>query len=77
LHFFCTSGSSGYNGHDSLDHSYITIGYLDVDVKNSVYSNLRTPINNVCLVTCIHTTLAVNAEGKREETTEGCSRCPR
>jgi hypothetical protein len=33
----------GYNDHDNLDHGYIMIGYLDIDIKNTVYSNSRTP----------------------------------
>jgi hypothetical protein len=29
----------GYKDHDNLDHGYIMIGYLDIDIKNTVYSN--------------------------------------
>jgi hypothetical protein len=58
----------GYKDHDKLDHSDIMIGYLDIDIKNTVYSNSRTPVNSVCIVTCVHTTPAVNAGGKRGET---------
>jgi hypothetical protein len=29
----------GYNDHDNLDHNYIMIGYLDIDIKNTVYNN--------------------------------------
>jgi hypothetical protein len=29
----------GYNDHDNLDHDYIMIGYLDIDIKNTVYTN--------------------------------------
>jgi hypothetical protein len=58
----------GYNDHDNLDHNYIMTGYLDIDIKNTVYSNLRTPVNSVCIVTCVHTTSAVTAGGKRGET---------
>jgi uncharacterized protein YunC (DUF1805 family) len=55
----------GYNDHDNLDHGYIMIGYLDIDIKNTVYGNSRTPVNNVHVVTCVHATLAVTAGGKR------------
>jgi hypothetical protein len=53
----------GYNDHDNLDH-----GYLDIDIKNTVYSNSRTPVNGVHVVTCVHATPAVTAGGKRGET---------
>jgi hypothetical protein len=26
----------GYSDHDNLDHDYIMIGYLDIDIKNTV-----------------------------------------
>jgi hypothetical protein len=55
-----------YNDHDNLDHGYIMIGYLDI--KNTVYSNSRTPVHNVRIVTCDHATPAVTAGGKRGET---------
>jgi hypothetical protein len=58
----------GYNDYDNLDHSYIIISYLDINIKNTVYSNSRTPINSVHIVTCVHTTPAVTAGGKRGET---------
>jgi uncharacterized protein YunC (DUF1805 family) len=58
----------GYNEHDNLDHGYIMIGYLDIDIKNTVYNNSRTPVNIVHVVTCVHTTPAVTAGGKRGET---------
>jgi uncharacterized protein YunC (DUF1805 family) len=58
----------GYNDHDNLDHGYIMIGYLDIDIKNNVYSNSSTPVNSVCVVTCVHATPAVTAGGKRGET---------
>jgi uncharacterized protein YunC (DUF1805 family) len=58
----------GYNDHDNLDHGYIMIGYLDIDIKNTIYNNLRTPVNIVRVVTCIHATSAVTAGGKRGET---------
>jgi hypothetical protein len=58
----------GYNDHDNLDHGYIMIGYLDIDIKNTVYSNSRTSVNSVCVVICVHATPAVTAEGKRGET---------
>jgi uncharacterized protein YunC (DUF1805 family) len=58
----------GYNDHDNLDHCYVMIGYLDIDIKNTVYSNSRTPVNSVCIITCVHTTPAVTAGGKRGET---------
>jgi hypothetical protein len=31
----------GYNDHDNLDHGYISTGYLDIHIKNYVYSNSR------------------------------------
>jgi hypothetical protein len=58
----------GYNDHDNLDHGYIMISYLDIDIKNTVYSNSRTPVNSVRVVTCVHATPAVTAGGKRGET---------
>jgi hypothetical protein len=47
VHFFCASGSSGYNDHDNVDHDYITSGYLDIDMKNNVYNNSKTSVNSV------------------------------
>jgi hypothetical protein len=44
------------------------IGYLDIDIKNIVYNNSRTPVNSVRVVTCVHTTPAVTAGEKRGET---------
>jgi hypothetical protein len=44
------------------------IGYLDIDIKNTVYSNSRTPVNIVCVVTFVHATPAMTAGGKRGET---------
>jgi pectate lyase len=58
----------GYNDHDNLDHGYIMIGYLDIDIKNTVYRNSRTPFNSIHVVTCFHATPAVTAGGKRGET---------
>jgi hypothetical protein len=58
----------GYNDHDNLDHGYITTGYLVINIKNNVYSNSRTPVNSVRVITCVHTTPAVTAGGKRGET---------
>jgi uncharacterized protein YunC (DUF1805 family) len=58
----------GYNDHDSLDHGYIMIGYLDINIKNTVYNNSRTPVHSVRVITCVHVTLAVTAGGKRGET---------
>jgi uncharacterized protein YunC (DUF1805 family) len=58
----------GYNEHDNLDHGYIMIGYLDIDIKNTVYSNSRTSVNSVRVITCVHATPAVTAGGKRGDT---------
>jgi hypothetical protein len=58
----------GYNDHDNLDHGYIIIGYLDIDIKNTVYNNSRTPIHSVCVITCVHATPTMTAGGKRGET---------
>jgi hypothetical protein len=58
----------GYNDHDNLDHGYIMIGYLDIDIKSTVYSNSRTPVNSVRVITCVHATPAVTVGGKRRET---------
>jgi uncharacterized protein YunC (DUF1805 family) len=58
----------GYNDHDNLNHGYIMIGYLDIDIKNTVYRNSRTPVHSIRVVTCIHATLDVTAGGKRGET---------
>jgi hypothetical protein len=41
----------GYNKHDNLDNSYIMIGYLDIDIKNTIYSNSRTLVNSLHVVT--------------------------
>jgi uncharacterized protein YunC (DUF1805 family) len=57
----------GYNNHDNLDHGYIMIGYLNIDIKNTVYNNSRTPVNSVRVVTYVHATPAVTAGGKRGE----------
>jgi hypothetical protein len=58
----------GYNDHDNLDHGYIMIGYLDIDIKNTVYCNSRTLVNSVRVVTCVHATPAMTAGGKKGET---------
>jgi uncharacterized protein YunC (DUF1805 family) len=58
----------GYNDHDNLDHGYIMIGYLHIDIKNTIYSNSRTPINSVRVVICLHATPTVTAGGKSGET---------
>ena len=63
--FCCAFGAIGYDDHDNLDHGYITTGYLDIDIKNNVYSNSRTPVNSVRVFTCVHATPAVTAGGKR------------
>jgi uncharacterized protein YunC (DUF1805 family) len=57
-----------YNDHENLDHGYIMIGYLDIDIKNNVYNNSSTPVNSIRVVTCVHATLVVTAGGKRGET---------
>jgi hypothetical protein len=62
---FCAFGAIGYDDHDNLDHGYITTGYLDIDIKNNIYSNSRTPVNSIRVVTCVHATSAVTAGGKR------------
>jgi hypothetical protein len=54
----------GYKDHDNLDQ----IGYLDINIKNTVYSNSRTPFNSVSIITCVNATPAVTAGGKRGET---------
>ena len=35
-----------YIDHDYLHHAYITIGYLDIDIKGNIYSNTSatTPV---------------------------------
>ena len=52
---FCASGAIGYNNHvhDNIDHGYIRIDYLDIDIHAIVYSNISatTPVNNVRVVT--------------------------
>jgi uncharacterized protein YunC (DUF1805 family) len=58
----------GYNDHDNLDHGYIMIGHLDIDIKNTVYNNSRTPVHSIRAVTCVHATPAVTAGAKRGET---------
>jgi uncharacterized protein YunC (DUF1805 family) len=58
----------GHNDHNNLDHGYIMIGYLDINIKNTIYNNSRTPVNSVRVVTCVHTIPAVTAGGKRGET---------
>jgi hypothetical protein len=42
------------------------IGYIDI--KYTVHSNSRTPVNSVHVITCVHATPAVTAGGKRGET---------
>jgi hypothetical protein len=64
--FFLHLWLYGYNDHDNFDHGYIMIGYLDI--KYTIYSNSRTPVNSVRVVTCVHVTPAVTAGGKRGET---------
>jgi hypothetical protein len=56
----------GYNDHDNLDHGYIMTAYLNIDIKNNVYNNLRAPLHSVLVVTCVHATPAMTAGGKRE-----------
>jgi hypothetical protein len=46
----------GYNDYDNLDHGYIMIGYLDIDIKNTVYINSTTPVNSIHIVICVHAT---------------------
>jgi uncharacterized protein YunC (DUF1805 family) len=58
----------GYTDHDNLDHGYIMIGYLDIDIKNTVYSNSRTLVHNVRVITCVHATPIVTAGEKRGDT---------
>jgi uncharacterized protein YunC (DUF1805 family) len=58
----------GYNDRDNLDHGYIMIGYLDINIKNTVYSNSRTPVHSVHVITCVRATPAVTAGGKRGDT---------
>jgi hypothetical protein len=41
LRIFCAFGSSGYNDHDNLDNSYITTGYLDIDIKKQCLQQLK------------------------------------
>jgi uncharacterized protein YunC (DUF1805 family) len=67
VHFFCLRLYS-YNDHDNLDHGYIMTGYLDINIKNNVYNNSRTPVNSVCIITCVDATPAVTAGGKRGDT---------
>jgi uncharacterized protein YunC (DUF1805 family) len=52
-------------GYNNLDHGYIMTGYLNIDIKNTVYSNSRTPVNCVRVVICVHATPVVTAGGKR------------
>jgi hypothetical protein len=49
------------------------IGYLDIDIKGNVYNNssATTPVNSVCIVTCVDNTPIVTARRKREEAPEG------
>jgi hypothetical protein len=61
----------GYNDHNNLDHDYITTGYLDINTKNNVYRNSRTPVNSVRVITCVHATPVVTTEGKRGRDQEG------
>jgi uncharacterized protein YunC (DUF1805 family) len=57
-----------YNDHDNPDHGYIMTGYLDIDLKNTIYKNSRTSVHSVHVVTCVHATPAVTAGVKRKET---------
>jgi hypothetical protein len=36
--FFCAFGSISYTDRDNLDHGYIKLGYLDIEINNIVYS---------------------------------------
>jgi hypothetical protein len=65
--FFCAFGDCGYIG-----HSYIMIGYLNIDNKGNVYSNssATTPVNNARIITCVNNTPVVTAGGKREKAPE-------
>ncbi|KAK1565991.1 hypothetical protein QYE76_007788, partial [Lolium multiflorum] len=52
---FCASGDCGYTDYNEYyinhdDHGYITIGYLDIDIKGNVYSNSSaiTSVNSYC-----------------------------
>jgi hypothetical protein len=73
---FCAFGDCGYTDydeyyidHDYHDHDYIMIGYLYIDIKGNVYnySSAITPVNSVCVVTCV----VVTARRKREEAPDG------
>jgi uncharacterized protein YunC (DUF1805 family) len=75
---FCASGDCGYTDYNEYyinhdDHGYITIGYLDIDIKGNVYSNSSaiTSVNSVRVVTCVHNFLAMTAGGKRGGTERG------
>jgi hypothetical protein len=57
----------GYNDHDNFNQGYIMIGYLDINIKYIIYSTSRTPVNSVCIVTCVHATPAVTTGGKKGE----------
>ena len=56
-------------GHDYLDHNYIMIGYLNIDIQSYVYSysSVATPINSLHVI--MHPWhSAVIAGGNRRET---------
>jgi hypothetical protein len=44
------------------------IGYLDIDIKNTVYNNLRIPVHSVRVITCVLATPVVTTGGKRGKT---------
>jgi hypothetical protein len=78
--FFCAFADCDYTDyheyymdHNYNDHGYIMIGYLYIDIKGNAYNNssATTPVNIVCVVTCVDNTLVVTAGGKREEAPEG------
>jgi hypothetical protein len=62
-----------YIDHEYHDQGYIMIGYLNINIKGNVYNNssAATPVNSVCIVTCIDNTPVMTAGGKREEAPEG------
>jgi hypothetical protein len=73
LHTFCAFSSSGYKDHNNFDYDYIMTDYVDlnIDIKNKVNHNSRTPVNSVCVITCVYTTPAMNEGVKREEAPKG------
>ena len=78
---FCTSSTGGHTTYDDydidhthLDHGYITLDYLDININDYLYSytSATTTVTSVRIITCVHNTPVV-AEGGKTCTRRGHS----